>query len=303
MESVRTRPEQERGGRVRRAVGRLCASALALYSSGILLNGSEYEVHEREKVHAESPAYEGDVIKVISANVHGWGDVNSHPNFSSFMEMIEQEKPDVVCLQEAGDYRDYLDNLYDSGWNVFLAPTTMGWRVDWLDMPGGGFRMPLPLEVSPRGNAVITPYNSEMLNVFPLASRWTETRNQTEVVIEGEKPILVTNMHLSTGGKATRDMLRVVPRVAQLLEDRAVVVMCGDFNLDPKDINERTELPMIFGGPLKEVAEELFTNRDEDPSSRIDYVLFFCGETKSEYTRRFNSDHRAWVTVQDISDC
>ena len=217
---------------------------------------------------------------------------NLQEKLSYLVEGLRNENADVVVLQEFESAK-YLrqiakDSLSDLGYNFFASATSDNWYMNVVVMSK------FPLGVLYSYGAVNTP----ALNyVDEDGNRETQNKLNTrmwslEVFPSEDYNFILTGLHLKAGRGKRNEALRLgqinflkhqFKRFLKLNSDQNLLIV-GDLN---STLNSK-EIETLMGGNTKEetfidpLPEETMTHSVDDPSRRLDYVLF-NGNMKAEY--------------------
>ena len=231
-------------------------------------------------------------VRVLQFNIHAGIDAAGEVGLSRIAEEIEAAEPDLVSLNEVDDgtrrsggvdEASYLSRA--TGLQGVFGPTLLAYD-------GGRF-----------GNAILSRYPVLESHITPLpeVSGYEPRALLTATVRVGHRTVSFSSLHLSAGGGGAADRVVEAETVARALRaDRNPTVVAGDLNSEP------TELPVrILRQHLLDAQEQAGTGSgdtvdEEDPSRRIDYVLyddhFAAVADSTQVLPSAVSDHRSVVT-------
>ena len=206
-------------------------------------------------------------------------------NATAVANIIRQEDPDVILLQELDDgaerthFKDQLQlilSLLPADYAVHTS--SFYWQADFVphsELLGGvGMKM-----------SIISKYRLESAKRYALPAITTDNIlarqynlkraiQGTYLPIEGGGKLNLLNTHLSAYAQGSDTMLRQVAMVDRILEDYAAgggpVLIAGDFNLLPSAAAYQ-DLGANRQDWFTHIAND---NHSEAPDKTIDYILF-----------------------------
>lgn len=191
----------------------------------------------------------GLTIKVMTLNLHNGRDLQGRDNLERLLELLEEEKPDLVALQEVE--RRHLAALQSTGWNV-----------------AAGFNANRPRFRF--GNVVMTPHRIVYERHHYLPGE-LEQRGINEVAVEiNGQYFYVLNTHLGLGRVEREGQMGEILRIADYLE--GPLLLTGDFNVGSYD-SLFTMLPPGFA-EAGNVYDLPNTFPLSNPKYRIDLIWF-----------------------------
>lgn len=289
--------------------GRIMASTLMLAGGMLFLESDQYQPDQIFVNHEEAPPLP-DEVAVMTANVHSWRQPEGnnlerfysitdmgrdrYGNFDTFAEVVEEVRPNIICLQEVVADGPELARLHGMGYSIFFDTTRR--------YPGR----------ERFGNAVAI--SSSIIETASLALPTPNTSTARNAVIayattESDSVIRVVNTHFSTDSNESE------------LQDRYLVnrlenwrsIFCGDFNAE---LHELSTFPL---GTISNDTSIASLGIATYPASRadraIDNVALSCGFNDSgehilakgsileASVRYIGSDHLALVVLIDLNKC
>ena len=231
-------------------------------------------------------------LRVMQFNIRAGLDDAGRLEVTRIAAEIEAADPDLVSLNEVDDgtrrsggtdEASYLSAA--TGLHAVFGPTLLGYD-------GGRF-----------GNAILSRYPVlESHNTpLPQVTNFEARALLTATVRVGRQTVSFSSLHLSAGGGGTADRVLEAETVAQILRaEQHPAVIAGDLNSEPTELSVR-----ILRQHLLDAQEQAGTGPgdtvdEEDPSRRIDYVLyddhFAPVEGSTQVLPSAVSDHRSVVT-------
>ncbi len=210
-------------------------------------------------------------VTVMSYNIRHCLGRDMRVNIERVAEVIEVQKPDVVCLQEVYDFRFWGER--------YRQPDTLGKLLGMTaifdaTMSFGGFAA---------GNLMLVRGEFERLTPIRLPS-FGEPRLCQQVDVATQQGVLrVLNTHL---GLTSTERQRQLQTVAQHVPTDTPVVVCGDFNTNPDTVSNH--LPS-----LQVSITDGFTFPSRNPRKTLDNVLVseHCTVTGANVVPSNASDH------------
>ncbi len=238
-------------------------------------------------------------MKILQLNI--WGGKLG----KQIVEIIEREKPDIVCLQEAV--------MLPGIENLFVTPleelaSVCGFEHRFFS-PSFSFRF--MNRTVDWGNAILShvPYietssfftHGEHVKEFDILEHDYNMRNLQHIVVERDgKRLHVLNHHghhVREHKRGTEETMRQCGMIAEYIEDlEGDVVLCGDFNLAPE-----SESLSILNALLTNHAIEAKVETTRTPLTHKTEVCDYIFTSKSLKTSNFKvlpdiaSDHAALV--------
>lgn len=279
---------RQAGGLTVDAIGKLPGRKLGAVSIALasLLGGTSdtlkpdtFELHTGQATRTID-----DTLTIMTANVHGWENPRGGSNFDAFMNVLGQEDPDVVCLQEVPADGLELRELYQAGYGILFTTTVrdMGQR---------------------EGNAVISKAHISLQNVVELPYPETDVpRSMLSFTIQTNSgPVSAANFHLSY---RVNEAVHQASYVMHHVDDEDMPkTICGDLNKLPELFIDRLlgETPTTLDTHIPDVD----TFPAHHPKHRLDYVVSGCGyvNPSDQKILDIESDHMAVIETIDITDC
>lgn len=244
-----------------------------------------------------------DCLKVISLNIR-YGEANDGTNSwryrcPSSLLMLDEEKPDVMGLQEAFDYQILFFTENRSDYKAIGVGREDGRR---------------------EGEHMAILYNKKTVSLKKWGTFWlSETpdvpsmgwdaackRTATWAVMKDKRSgnaFLYVNTHLDHVGKAAQQhgLDLILGKIAELNTDNLPVILTGDFNVEPDDpVLDRLDSTMKSARRYAEKTDRHSTfNNWGKASTIIDYIYYtgfsscsqFCTVTRKFGEWPFISDH------------
>ena len=219
-------------------------------------------------------------FRLMTYNVHQGFDAGQIPSLDEIVATIAHESPDVLVLQEVV-----------RGWMIDEQHDVLSVLAQRLEM----YYAFLPTIGDLYGNAVLSRYPMEVVKRVPYAAGPT-LRNQPRgalFVRIGDLLIIGTHLdHTSDGTFVRQDQVRTILRE---LGDATAVVVAGDLNAEPGDI----EIRLFDQAGFQDLGQSAgSTTTGDEPPKRIDYVwgLGVVGaQAHTTAENNLSSDHRGLV--------
>jgi endonuclease/exonuclease/phosphatase family metal-dependent hydrolase len=219
-------------------------------------------------------------FRLMTYNVHQGFDAGQIPSLDAIVATIAHESPDVVVLQEVV-----------RGWMIDEQHDVLSVLAQRLEM----YYTWLPTIGDLYGNAVLSRYPMEVTKRVPYAPGPTQRNQPRGALFVRIGDLLVVTTHLDDTKDGTfvrQDQVRTILRE---VGDATSVVVAGDLNAEPADI----EIRLFDQSGFQDLGQAAGpTTIGDDPPRRIDYVwgLGVAGaqaHTTPETNR--SSDHRGLV--------
>jgi endonuclease/exonuclease/phosphatase family metal-dependent hydrolase len=219
-------------------------------------------------------------FRLMTYNVHQGFDAGQIPSLDAIVATVANESPDVLVLQEVV-----------RGWMIDEQHDVLSVLAQRLEM----YYTFLPTIGDLYGNAVLSRYPMEVVKRVPYAPGPT-MRNQPRgalFVKIGDLLVVGTHLdHTSDGTFVRQDQVRTILRE---LGDAKAVVVAGDLNAAPGDI----EIRLFDQAGFQDLGQSAGpTTTGDDPPQRIDYVwgLGVVGaQAHTTADTNQSSDHRALI--------
>ncbi len=234
---------------------------------------------ELELVHARSTELQGETVRVMTANVHGWRGADGSDNMDDLLSAMTDNDVDIACLQEVDITEGQLDKLYDSGLNVLYAET----------------------ERDGYGNAVISKSDMELKKNYNLPPA-DSIRQRGALLVQiatkvGEIELLAT--HVTTKQRYHGAQFG---RLGQIAREGNVDEGCGDLNEDLETIAQTT-LGEYFSESIASHPRRGNTFPADNPNRSIDFVFSTCQEQGEPALVWLNSDHLGVIHELVLAGC
>jgi endonuclease/exonuclease/phosphatase family metal-dependent hydrolase len=219
-------------------------------------------------------------FRLMTYNVHQGFNAGQVPALDAIVATIAQESPDVLVLQEVV-----------RGWMIDEQHDVLSVLAQRLDM----YYTFLPTIGDLYGNAILSRYPMEVTKRVAYAPGPT-LRNQPRgalFVKIGDLLVVGTHLdHTSDGTFVRQDQVRTILRE---LANETTVVVAGDLNAEPGDI----EIRLFDQAGFQDLGQSAGpTTTGDDPAKRIDYVwgLGVVGaQAHTTAADNLSSDHRGLV--------
>lgn len=242
------------------------AAALAICVALLsFLDDEQHYADNIQRVHPTAPAFSGDNLRVLTANVHKWRGVGGSNNLKDLLKAMSDNDVDVACLQEVDIRRDQLQTLYERGYNVVYSETERE-----------GF-----------GNAVISRFDIELAETFRLPPSHT-IRQRGALLVRlaaesGDVQLLAT--HVTTNRRYQASQFGKLGAIAHTYE---ADIACGDLNRELAAVAHST-LGEYFAVPIMDMGHPTYPARQ--PDRKIDYIFGHFPENEDPQLIGINSDH------------
>jgi endonuclease/exonuclease/phosphatase family metal-dependent hydrolase len=219
-------------------------------------------------------------FRLMTYNVHQGFNASQIPSLDEIVATIAHESPDVLVLQEV--VRGWMiDEQHD-------VLTVLAQRLEmyytWLPTIGDLY-----------GNAILSRYPMEVVKRVPYPPGPTQRNQPRGALFVKIGDLLVVGTHLdhtSDGTFVRQDQVRTILRE---LGDATSVVVAGDLNAEPADI----EIRLFDQAGFQDLGQSAgTTTTGDEPAKRIDYVwgLGVVGaQAHTTAETNLSSDHRGLV--------
>jgi endonuclease/exonuclease/phosphatase family metal-dependent hydrolase len=219
-------------------------------------------------------------FRLMTYNVHQGFDAGQIPSLDDIVATIARESPDVLVLQEVV-----------RGWMIDEQHDALSVLAQRLEM----YYVWLPTIGDLYGNAVLSRYPMMVVKRVPYAPG-PSMRNQPRGAIFvqiGDLLVVGTHLdHTSDGTFVRQDQVRTILRE---IGDATSVVVAGDLNAEPADI----EIRLFDQAGFQDLGQSAGpTTIGDDPPKRIDYVWGIGVVGAQAHTTpetNLSSDHRGLV--------
>lgn len=235
------------------------------------------------------PATAAD-ITVLCYNIHhanppslpGVIDINAIAN------VIIQQKPDVVALQEVDVYTTRSGITLHEAQSIAALTGMTAYFGKAIDYAGGEYGVAI-LSKFPIENMKNTPLPTD-----PLTGGELRTLVSATVTLPGSRKIVVACTHLDAQGANTNRLLQIQKILDVLKMETLPVIVAGDFNADPSNA-VITQLDSYFTRSC--VTGCGFTVPVVSPTKTIDYIAYapaskFTVVSHAVINEQYASDHR-----------
>jgi endonuclease/exonuclease/phosphatase family metal-dependent hydrolase len=257
----------------RKILARLCISMLAFTAT------SDQQPSFAKEIFIENPSAQSagsDLLRIMTANVHGWRAPDGSNNLDDLIKVIKEEKPDVVCLQEVTIKNRQLEELLDTGLNV---------AYDETERPGFG-------------NVILTAHKTRVIDHFDLPPEDRIRQRGASLVsvsMQGRNPMIL-NSHVTPIEGFQHHQYG---RLASISSRTRVNFLCGDLNSQPTELVD-TDLGDYFD--ITQDINQPMTFPANDPYESIDFNLALCPKLSTRVVD-IMSDHDALLSVFNLPDC
>ena len=204
---------------------------------------------------------EGEVsVKVMSYNLHSGFNTDGQMNLETLAQIIEENDPDVIGLQEVS-----------RGWVIDSSPDMLQWLSQRLDMP----YVEGSSDGAIWGNAILSRYpiiRSETVPLPPDDLLIKRAYTKAEIDIGGETMLFIdTHFHQIDEDSDIRQLQ--VPPLLEAWNNASHTVIVGDFNAEP----DSPEMVMMADAGLVDISaaigpRERDTYYSADPNKQIDFI-------------------------------
>ena len=219
-------------------------------------------------------------FRLMTYNVHQGFDAGQIPSLDAIVATIAHESPDVLVLEEVV-----------RGWMIDEQHDVLSVLAQRLDM----YYTFLPTIGDLYGNAILSRYPMEVTKRVSYAPGPTQRNQPRGALFVRIGDLLVVGTHLdhtSDGTFVRQDQVRTILRE---LGDANAVVVAGDLNAEPGDI----EIRLFDQAGFQDLGQQAGpTTTGDDPPKRIDYVwgLGVVGaQAHTTDPTNLSSDHRGLV--------
>jgi endonuclease/exonuclease/phosphatase family metal-dependent hydrolase len=219
-------------------------------------------------------------FRLMTYNVHQGFNASQIPALDEIVATIAHESPDVLVLEEVV-----------RGWMIDEQHDVLSVLAQRLEM----YYTFMPAIGDLYGNAILSRYPMEVVKRVPYAPG-PSLRNQPRgalFVKIGDLLIIGTHLdHTSDGTFVRQDQVRTILRE---LGDATAIVVAGDLNAEPSDI----EIRLFDQAGFQDLGQQAGpTTLGDDPPKRIDYVWGLGVVGAQAHTTpedNLSSDHRGLV--------
>jgi len=219
-------------------------------------------------------------FRLMTYNVHQGFNASQTPALDEIVATISRELPDVLVLQEVV-----------RGWMIDEQHDVLSVIAERLEM----HYVFLPTIGDLYGNAILSRYPMEVVRRLPYAPGPT-MRNQPRgalFVKIGDLLVIGTHLdHTSDGSLVRQEQVRAILRE---IGDATSVVVAGDLNAEPADI----EMQLLDQSGFQDLGQSAgTTTTGDDPPKRIDYVWgrgVVGAQAHTTAEDDLSSDHRGLV--------
>lgn len=211
------------------------------------------------------------LLTVMSYNIrHGLGS-DLHVNIDRVSQVINSEKPDVVCLQEVYDFR-FWTSRYSQ---VSALESNLGMKAI--------FDASLNLGGNAIGNMILVRESFDRLAPIRLPSFGEPRLCQQIVLNTAQGKLKILNTHL---GLISFERKRQLVKIARSIDGSMPIILCGDFNSSPKIISK-------FFPKNKPAITNQLTFPSRKPRKTLDNILVAGGPKikNTEVVKSTASDH------------
>lgn len=232
----------------------------------------------------------GGVVRVATTNVHSWESLEGKPNAGTFVEFLDDFKPDIVCGQEGILSSNFPNEAAEErGYSIVKAPTRLIPLVD-----AGAY-----------GNFILSKFKITGFEVHGLdmnvdllhdPQKLFRPRNfiHAELAVEDGSTQAVIVPHLEGDGADDKQQLeQIMEYIATEIPDRPVIV-CGDTN------NNMLYMNIAGASPPPGRVPSLATIPVDNPARVIDTIrVMNAGDSVAfDYeTWDIGSDHLALTAL------
>jgi endonuclease/exonuclease/phosphatase family metal-dependent hydrolase len=217
---------------------------------------------------------------LMTYNVHQGFNAGQIPSLEEIVATIAQERPEVLVLQEVV-----------RGWMIDEQHDVLSVLAERLDMQ----YVFLPTIGDLYGNAILSRFPMEVVKRVPYAPGPTLRNQPRGALFVKIGSLLVVGTHLdhtSDGTFVRQDQVRTILRE---VGDAKAVVVVGDLNAEPADI----EIRLFDQAGFQDLGQSAgTTTTGDDPPKRIDYVWGLGVVGAQAHTTSVNdlsSDHRGLI--------
>ncbi len=219
-------------------------------------------------------------FRLMTYNVHQGFDAGQIPSLDEIVATIARESPDVLVLQEVV-----------RGWTIDEQHDVLSVLAQRLEM----YYAWLPTIGDLYGNAVLSRYPMTVVKRVPYAPGPTLRNQPRGALFVQIADLLVVATHLdhtSDGTFVRQDQVRTILRE---IGDANSVVVAGDLNAEPADI----EIRLLDQAGFQDLGQSAGpTTIGDDPPKRIDYVWgigVVGAQAHTTAETNLSSDHRGLV--------
>ena len=230
-------------------------------------------------------------IKVLDFNIRKSGELAGY-QVKPFADLILEEKPDLVALQEV-DYR-----MSRSGNKDFLTELAANTGMFPL------FAKAIETDGGEYGVAVLSKYPVANSKIVPLSAPDGTKERRVALVCDVEFPdgemVRFVSTHLDNSTDEVRtEMVRDL-NSSNVISGNNPVLLCGDFNATPQE--DAVAAGMTRWKLVGDVANTFPASR---PTSKIDYIFSYPEAAwqvvDAEVPVSYLSDHRPVVAVLELN--
>ncbi len=203
---------------------------------------------------APDPIAARATFRLMTYNIHQGFNAGQIPSLDALVDVISEEQPDVLCLQEVA--RGWMiDEEHDA--LAYLAER-LGMRYSWFPAMGDLY-----------GDAILSRFDVSDRTVirYPIEGGKHQPRGAMSVKVSG---VTVACTHLDDVGDATHERQDQVRMILDTWGNVSPMVIAGDMNAIPGSIEIQLYGQSSFddlGAPAGE------TTTGDHPQKRIDYVF------------------------------
>ena len=219
-------------------------------------------------------------FRLMTYNVHQGFNASQIPALDEIVATVAHELPDVLVLEEVA-----------RGWMIDEQHDVLSVMAQRLEMQ----YVFLPTIGDLYGNAILSRYPIEVVKRVPYAPGPTQRNQPRGALFVRIGDLLVVGTHLdhtSDGTFVRQDQVRTILRE---LGDATAVVVAGDLNAEPGDI----EIRLFDQAGFQDLGQQAGpTTTGDEPPKRIDYVwgLGVVGaQAHTTDPTNLSSDHRGLV--------
>lgn len=247
-------------------------------------------------VYAQTNVDSSKLVRVLSFNILHGATTNHDFDLDVIAKAIKDANPDFVALQEV-DYKTNRAKKYD-------LVTELAWRTKLSPI----FARAMKYDGGEYGEGVLSKYTFiKTRNVALPYSNGNEPRAALEVlsVLESNDTIAFIGTHLDHTNDETDRISQAKEINIAFSNNKYPTILAGDLNAEPESIPIKI-LEEIWMPSYNKVNPE-FTFPSDNPSKKIDYVMFYPKnrwrviETKV-IQDTVASDHCAYLVILELLD-
>jgi len=203
------------------------------------------------------------IIKVLSYNILGGRTTKGDLNLDAVAKVINDTKPDFVAMQEV-DFKVNRSKKYD-------LVTELGWRTKMAPL----FARAMYYDGGEYGEGILSRFSFiSTRNVALPALKGQEPRAAAEIVVElaSKDTIAFVGTHFAHEGNAGREIQ--AKKINEVFsKNKYPTILAGDLNAVPGSGPINT-LEKIWTSTYDK-KNPVFTFPSDNPSKKIDYVMFY----------------------------